>query len=126
MGKGTNSIVSTKTQLFVARAGDSQAGMRVNFFLRHLEGVLWSLAVLCLILAAVTRDRAVLAVIAAVWIAAIGIVIPLHFWRAWHRLPAVIDKTQYAVWVGLETVFILALVGLAVYGLIDRGGAVAR
>ena len=88
--------------------------------LRHFEGLLWSLAVICLILAAMVTDRRVLLAVAVIWLLSVAIVIPLHLWKAWRRLPTVVNKTGYAVWVGFETMCVAAFIVFCVHGLISH------
>ena len=102
--------------------------MNLNISVKHVEGVLWALVALCLILAATVTDRSILGVIAIVWIISMAVVIPLHFLKAWRRLPTMCNKSQYAAWVGFETACVLALIGVFVYDLVYvyRGTAVVR
>jgi hypothetical protein len=87
---------------------------------RHIEGILWAISLLSLIVAAMTTDRGFLIIIAIVWVLATFIVIPLHFYRAWRRWPEVANKRQYAVWVGFETLATMTLIGLFVYSISSR------
>jgi hypothetical protein len=82
---------------------------------RHAEGILWTLALSLLVFAAMASSRRALLVIGFAWMAATGTVIPLHFYRAWKKLNSVSNKFGYALWVGFETLFVVALVGFAIY-----------
>jgi hypothetical protein len=77
---------------------------------RHAEGLLWFASFGCLYAAALTSSKAYLPVIAVVWAVTTGTVVPLHFIRAWRKRGAVPNKTQYAAWVGFETICAVALV----------------
>ncbi len=68
-----------------------------------------------LVLAAQTASRVLLALIAIICLSSLVVVIPLHFWRAWRRVFVVPNRSEYAVWVGLETLFAVALVSGCVY-----------
>jgi len=92
----------------------------VKFLVRHFEGSLWLLAVVCPILAAMTNQRAWLLPLALIWLLAICVVVPLPFWRAWRRLATVGNKTQYAAWVGFETVCVVGLIVVVVYSAVSR------
>jgi hypothetical protein len=76
---------------------------------RHAEGLLWFASFGCLYAAALTSSKVYLPLIAVVW-ATTMTVVPLHFIRAWRKLGAVPNKTQYAAWVGLQTACTAALV----------------
>lgn len=92
----------------------------MNFLTKHFEDLFWSVALIFPILAAIVIERRMLPAIALAWILAIFIVVPLHFWRAWRRLRTVPNKTQYATWVGFETLCVLALIAVSVYGVMSR------
>ena len=79
---------------------------------RHIEGILWAVSFLALIVASMTTNRAYLVVIAIVWLLSTVIVIPLHFVRAWRRWPKIPNKRQYAIWVGFETFATIMLIAL--------------
>jgi hypothetical protein len=93
---------------------------RVHKMKRHIEGILWAVSFLSLIVAAMTTQRVFLLIVAFVWVLSTVIAIPLHFVRAWRRWPEVPNKRQYAVWVGFETFAAMALIGLFVYWVISR------
>jgi hypothetical protein len=82
---------------------------------KHLEGAFWAVAFGGPLLATQTSTRAWLALIAIVSIASFVVVIPLHFWRAWAMISVVPNRREYAVWVGLETLFTVASVSGCVY-----------
>ena len=82
---------------------------------RHVEGILWAVSFLSLIVAATTNSRWFLLIVAVVWALSTVIVIPLHFIKTWRRWPEVPNKRQYAVWVGFETFATIALIALFVY-----------
>ena len=78
----------------------------------HVEGMLWVVSFLSLIVAAITTSKSYLMVLAVLWIIPSMIVIPLHFYKAWRRLSQVANKRQYAAWVGFETMATVAFIGL--------------
>ncbi|HKI26742.1 MAG TPA: hypothetical protein VKA07_10475 [Candidatus Sulfotelmatobacter sp.] len=78
---------------------------------KHVEGMLWLTAFLCPLLATQTSVRACLMMIAVIWAGSIVTVVPLHFWRAWRRLGSVLNKREYAVWVGFETLGACGIAG---------------
>ena len=82
---------------------------------RHVEGLLWTLALTLPVLAAMTSSRRVLLLIGFAWIAATSTVIPLRFYRAWKKLNSVPNKVGYSLWVGFETLFAIVFVGFAIY-----------
>jgi hypothetical protein len=82
---------------------------------RHVEGILWAVSFLSLVVAAMTTGRTYLFAITMVWVAATVIVIPLHFYKAWLRWCDVPNRRQYAAWVGFETLAAVTLIGLFVY-----------
>ncbi len=82
---------------------------------RHIEGILWAVSFLSLIVAAMTSNRASLVFIAIVWVVSTVMVFPLHIVRAWRRWREVPNKWHYAAWVGFETVAAMALIGVFVY-----------
>jgi hypothetical protein len=82
---------------------------------QHVEGILWTVSFLSLIVASMINARAFLVVIAIVWVQSTVTVIPLHFVRAWRRWPQAFNKRQYAVWVGFETFATIMLIALFVY-----------
>jgi hypothetical protein len=100
--------------------------MASNTSTKRFEGLLWALAVLGPILAAIVTDRHILGTIAAVWILSMAVVIPLHLLKAWHRLPTMGNKSEYAAWVGFETACVIAFISLVVYGLVYKGAAIGR
>lgn len=79
-----------------------------------IEGLLWSVSVVCLFFAAILL-RPVALVFAVAWLVTAAIVIPLHFYRAWRKLATVPDRTGYALRVLFETMFAAAAVALLVY-----------
>ena len=82
-----------------------------GFVRRHLEGVLWLTVFISLYLAALTPVRSgLLILITVIWGGATAVVVPLHFVRAWRRLDLVPNRREYALWVGLETLFAVGLV----------------
>jgi hypothetical protein len=85
---------------------------------RHVEGMLWAVSFLSLVVSAMMTTRAYLAVVACVWIVSSAVVIPLHFIKAWRRWPDLENKRQYAVWVGFEMTATIVLAGLFVYTMI--------
>jgi len=87
---------------------------------RHVEGTLWAISLLSLIVAAITTNRRFLLVIAIVWVLSTVIVIPLHFCKAWRRWPEMANRWQYIAWVGFETFAAMALIGLFVYSVVSR------
>ncbi len=87
---------------------------------RHIEGILWAVSFLSLIVAAMITNRWFLFIVAVVWLLSTFIVIPLHFYRAWRRWPEVTNKRQYATWVGFETLAAMVLIGLFVYSVSSR------
>ena len=82
---------------------------------RHVEGILWGVSFLSLVMAAMATTRRYLFVIALVWIASTVVVIPLHFFKAWRRWRDAPNKRQYSAWVGFETLATVVLIGLFVY-----------
>lgn len=82
---------------------------------RHIEGILWAVSFLSLIVASTTTQRVFLFIVAIVWVLSTVIVIPLHFVRAWRRWPEAANQRQYAVWVGFETAATIMLIALFVY-----------
>ena len=80
----------------------------------HAEGLLWFASFGCLYAAALTSSKVYLQLIAVVWAVTGATVVPLHFIRAWRKLGAVPNKTQYAAWVRFETLCIVALVDSSV------------
>lgn len=84
---------------------------------RHVEGMLWITVPVSLILAAGTSAKILLIVLGIVALGATAVVIPLHFFRAWRRLGSVPNRREYAVWVGLETLFAVSLVAGLVFTL---------
>jgi len=76
---------------------------------RNFESVLWFVVAITLILAAMTSARIPLAVLGILAVGAIAVVIPLHFFHAWRKLGAAPNKREYALWVGLETLFAIGL-----------------
>jgi hypothetical protein len=91
------------------------AGGREDSMKRHVEGMLWVVSFLALIVAAITSTRTHLLVVAVVWVASSVIVIPLHFYKAWRRWADVPNKRQYAAWVGFETFAMIMLIALFFY-----------
>ncbi len=87
---------------------------------RHLEGLLWALSVCALFAASSGSSRSLLIVLGFLWLASTAIVIPVHFYRAWKKLARVPNRSEYAVWVGFETVAAVILVSLGIYGAISR------
>jgi len=85
----------------------------------HVEGMLWTVSFLSLIVAAMPT-KAYLLVVAVVWVGPTVIVIPLHFYRAWHRWADVPNKQQYAAWVGFETIATIVLIGFFIYSMSPR------
>ncbi|MFZ1133152.1 MAG: hypothetical protein WBV31_02400 [Terriglobales bacterium] len=81
----------------------------------HVEGMLWAVSLLSLIVAAMTTTKAYLLVVAVVWVVSSVTVIPLHFCKAWRRWREVPNKREYGAWVGFETLATVALIGLFVY-----------
>ena len=86
----------------------------------HVEGVLWVLAVGLPILAAWSRPGPFLLSIGILWIGAITVVVPLHFYKAWQRLRTVQSKREYAAWVGAETFITIVLIGLSIYAAFSK------
>jgi hypothetical protein len=84
---------------------------------RHAEGILWVASLLSLMAASKTTSKSYLSVLAALWIVSLVTVIPLHFYQAWRRLSEVVNKRQYAAWVGFETIVVVVIIGLFVYSL---------
>jgi hypothetical protein len=77
---------------------------------RHMEGILWLTMLVSLYFAALTPAKShLLVLIAIVWVGATVVVVPLHFFRAWRRLGSVPNRREYALWVGLETLFAVGL-----------------
>jgi hypothetical protein len=97
------------------RGGASSPLGQVHKMKRHIEGILWAVSFLSLIVASMKTNRAVSVVIAIVWVLSTVILIPLHFVRAWRRWPKAPHKRQYAVWVGFEAFATLMLISLFVY-----------
>jgi hypothetical protein len=79
---------------------------------RHVEGMLWVVSFLSLIVAAMTTDKSYLMALVVLWIASSMIVIPLRFYKAWRRLSQAANKRQYAAWVGFETIAGVAFITL--------------
>jgi hypothetical protein len=87
---------------------------------RHAEGLLWFAWFGCLYAAASTSSTVYLPFIAVVRAVTTVAVVPLHFIRAWRKLGAAPSKTQYAAWVGFETICAVALVGGFVYMVVSH------
>ncbi len=77
----------------------------------NLEGVLWVVSFLSLIVAGMTTGKPYLTILAVLFVVSSIIVIPLHFYKEWRRLSQVQNKRQYAVWVGFETIATIAFIG---------------
>lgn len=82
---------------------------------QHLEGILWTIAFGGLLWASVTSLKVLLLGLGVVSGSSLMVVVPLHFYRAWRRASSVPNQCEYAVWVGLETLFALGLVSGCVY-----------
>jgi hypothetical protein len=50
---------------------------------RHIEGGLWFLALVSLLLAAITSGKVLLTLLAILAVGATLVVVPLHFLKAW-------------------------------------------
>lgn len=87
---------------------------------RHIEGVLWALCIGTLFIAGLTSSSLMLIVLAIVWVASTVVVIPLHFYRAWHKWQHVSNRRGYAAWVGFETAATVALISLGIYSVFSR------
>ena len=87
---------------------------------RHVEGMLWVVSFLSLIVAAMTTDKSYLMALAVLWVVSSMIVIPLHFYKARRRLSQVVNKRQYAAWFGFETIAAVAFIGLFVCSVFSR------
>jgi len=87
---------------------------------RHIEGVLWAFSIGSLVVAAYTSSRPLLLILGSISVASILIALPLHFYRAWKKWALVTNRREYAVWVGLETVAIAALISLGIYTVISK------
>jgi hypothetical protein len=86
----------------------------------RVEGTLWLVSFVSLIVAALTTTRACLLVIAIVWLLSSVTVIPLHFYKAWRRRREAPNEREYAAWVGFETLATIAFVGLFIYSVSSR------
>ncbi|MGA7647951.1 MAG: hypothetical protein WBW01_15695 [Terriglobales bacterium] len=93
---------------------------RVHKMKRHIEGILWAVSFLSLIVAAMTAQRVLLRIVALVWVLSTVIAIRLHFVRAWRRWPKVPNRRHYAVLEGVETFAAIELIGLFVYSVCSR------
>lgn len=78
----------------------------------HTEGILWTAVLGLPLLVTQISAREILLLFAAVWVAAIMVVIPLHFYKAWRRYNSLPNKREYAVWVGVETLFTAGLLSI--------------
>jgi hypothetical protein len=87
---------------------------------QQVEGMLWVVSFLSLIVAAMTTGKSYLMVLAVIWIVSSMLVIPLHFYKAWRRLSQVANKRQYAAWVGFETIATVAFIALFVCAVFSR------
>lgn len=86
----------------------------------HTEGILWTAVLGLPLLVTQISAREILLLLAVVWVAAIIVVIPLHFYKAWRSFESVPNRRQYALWVGLETLFAVGLLGSIGYGMLGR------
>jgi uncharacterized membrane-anchored protein len=86
----------------------------------HVEGMLWAVSLLSLIVAAMTTTKAYLLIVAIVWVVSSVTVIPLHFRKAWRRWREAPNKREYAAWVGFETIATMVLIGLFVHSIFSR------
>jgi hypothetical protein len=77
---------------------------------RHVESGLWAIALGGPLLATQVSSRALILLIAVIWIGVTVTVIPLHFYKAWRKLTSVPNRREYALWVGLETFFAVGVV----------------
>jgi hypothetical protein len=87
---------------------------------KHTEGILWTVVFGLPLLVTQISARELLLLVAVVWVAAIAVVIPLHFYKAWRSFESVPNRRQYAFWVGLETLFAAGLLGSIGYGMLGR------
>lgn len=92
------------------------------FLKRHIEGVLWTAAIVLPFFAAlvpsgfaVGSHSVWLTLLAVLWLMCLVVVIPLHFYRAWRQWPSVPNRRSYALWVGFETLATMALIGIVIY-----------
>jgi hypothetical protein len=86
----------------------------------HTEGILWTAVLGLPLLVTQISAKEILLLFAVVWVAAIMMVIPLHFYKAWRRYNSVPNKREYAVWVGVETLFTPGLLGSIGYVVLAR------
>ncbi len=86
----------------------------------HTEGILWTAVLGLPLLVTQISAREILLLLAVVWVAAVTVVIPLHFYKAWRRYNSLPNKRQYAVWVGVETLFAVGLLGSFGYVVLAR------
>jgi hypothetical protein len=56
----------------------------------------------------------------AVWMIYTAIAVPLYFYRAWRRVRAVPNKTEYALWLTFESLCAVALAGGIIYSVLLR------
>jgi hypothetical protein len=87
---------------------------------QHLEGVLWAVSFLSLVLAAIATGRGYLLIVSIIWVFSTTLVVPLHFTKAWRRWSKVPNRRQYAMWVGFETLATVALIGVFIYPVFSR------
>ena len=53
--------------------------------------------------------------IIVVWTAYTVVAVPLYLYRAWYRVRTVSNKTEYALWVGFETLCAIAVTSAIVW-----------
>jgi len=87
---------------------------------KHAEGILWTAVLGVPLLVTQISAGKILLLLAVVWIATITVVIPLHFYKAWRNFGTVPNKREYALWVGLETLFAAGLLGSFGYAMLAR------
>ena len=87
---------------------------------RHIEGILWTAALLLPILVNFGSSRLYVGGIAVLWLASVVTVVPLHFYRAWKKWKTVPNRKEYAAWVGFETLATVTFISLCVYGLLTK------
>jgi len=79
------------------------------------EAGLWFVAMTSFILAAMASARVLLSLFGILGIGALFVVGPFHFFGLWRRFHSVENKSEYAVWASVETLFAVASVSGCVY-----------
>jgi hypothetical protein len=87
---------------------------------KHTEAALWMVVFGLPLLVTQISATKLKMMVGALWLASIVLVVPLHFCKAWQRFGSVPNKREYALWVGLETIFAAGLLGSFGYAVLAR------